>query len=260
MKLLLIIASTLLFSGLSGQSQPPSDSTGTASIITEPAGADVYIDSVFIGKSPFKGITLMRGSHWIRAFYPSVFAWNAIEMQDSLVVSGADQQEKRLALGEILRVQSDPPGGIVRYGGAELGLTPLYTRLPSMIAGDLIVRKDGYDSLRVTAGEINRGLLRVRLSPRNKSGVSSRPSDVLGVNGAIPKDHVMTYASGAAMIVSGVASAIMKDRANRNFDTYLQSNNPADLSATRNLDRGAAAALIVSQISFAFLAYFLLSE
>jgi hypothetical protein len=260
MKTFLIIASTLFFSSLSGQTQPPSDSTGAASIITEPAGADVYIDSVFIGKSPLKGVILSRGSHRIRAFYPSVFAWNAIVMQESLTVSGADQQEKRLTLGEVLRVQSDPPGGIVHYGGAELGPTPLYTRLPSKIAGDLIVQKEGYDSLRVPAGEMNLGLLKVQLSPRNGSGISSRPSDVLGINGAIPRDHMMTYASGAAMIVSGVASAIMKDRANRNFDAYLQNNNAADLSATRRLDRGAAAALIVSQISFAFLAYFLLSE
>ena len=258
MKILLIIASTFLCSSLFGQTQHPSDSTGTASIVTEPAGADVYIDSMFIGKSPVRGFILTRGLHRIRAFYPSVFAWNAIVMQDSLAVSGADQQEKRLTLGEVLRVQSEPSGGIVRYGGGELGPTPLYARLPSMIAGNLVIQRDGYDSLLVPASEVHGGLLRVKLPPRN--GVSSQLSDVLGVNGAIPRDHMMTYASGATMIVSGVASAIIKDRANRNYDSYLQSNDPANLSTTRRLDRWAAATLILSQISFAVLAYFLLSE
>jgi len=260
MRIFLIITSTLLFSCLSGQTVAPTDSTGKASIFTEPAGADIYIDSVLIGKSPLTGVSLSRGSHRIRAFYPSVFAWNAVVMQDSLTVSGTDQIEKRLILGEILRIQSDPPGGIVRYGGAELGLTPLYTRMQSKVSGDLIIQKEGYDSLLVPAGQTNLGLLKVQLSPRNGGRISARPSDVLGVNGAIPRDHMMTYASGATMIVSGVASAIMKERANRNFDAYQQSNNPADLSATRRLDRGAAAALIISQISFAVLAYFLLSE
>ena len=260
MRTFFIIAGTLLCSILSGQTQPPADSAGIASITTDPAGADVYIDSVLIGKSPLKGITLARGAHKIRAFYPSVFAWNAIVVLDSLTVSGSAPQEKRLILGEILRVQSDPPGGTVRYGGTELGSTPLYLRLPSKPAGDLVIQKEGYDSLRVSTSEMNLGFLKVQLSPRNGSGISSRPSDVLGINGAIPKDYMMTYASGAAMIVSGVASAIMKDRANRNFDTYLQSNNPADLTATRRLDRGAAATLIISQISFAVLAYFLLAE
>ncbi len=260
MKYFFVIASTLLFSTLAGQTQAPFDSTGRVTIITDPSGADVYVDSLLVGKSPIKDLLLTRGTHMLKAFYPSVFSWNATVLQDSLAVSGGDQQEKQLILGEILRIQSDPPGGIVRYGKAELGPTPLYTRLPSVISGDLIVQKEGYDSLLVPAGEVQRGFLRVQLSPRNESAGSSRPPDVLGVNGAIPGDHMLTYASGAAMIVSGVASAIMKDRANRNFDSYLLSNNPAELSATRRYDKGAAAALIVSQISFAVLAYFLLSE
>jgi hypothetical protein len=192
MKTLLIIASTLLFSGLSGQTKPSSDSTGTASLVTEPAGADVYVDSMFVGKSPLKGLTLTRGLHRIRAFYPSVFAWNAIVLQDSLEVSGAGQPEKRLTFGAVLRVLSDPPNGTVRYGGSELGPTPLYTRLPSMNASDLVIQKEGYDSLRVPAGEIKGGLLKVQLSPLSGSGISSRPSDVLGVNGSIPRDHMMT--------------------------------------------------------------------
>ena len=260
MKIFLIIAGILAFSTLTAQNQLPSDSTGTAAIVTEPAGADIYVDSVFIGKSPLQGVTLRRGVHRVRAFYPSVFAWNAVVVEDSLEVTGTGLQQERLTLGEVLRIESDPPGGIVRYGGTELGPTPLYTQLPSAGARDLIIQKNGYDSLRVSVAEMNRGILRVQLLPRNESGVLSRPSDVLGINGAVPRDHMMTYVSGSAMIVSGVASAIMKDRANRNFDAYLQSNNPADLSATRRLDRGAAAALIVSQISFALLAYFLLSE
>jgi hypothetical protein len=260
MRCAFIIASALLFSSLSGQNQPRADSAGTVTITTEPAGADVYIDSLFVGKSPLRGVTLERGSHRIRAFYPSVFAWNASMIQDSLTVTDANETEKRLELSEVLRVQSDPPGGIVRYRGAELGPTPLYTSLPSMIAGDLVVQKEGYDSLLVPAGERTNGLIRVKFSQQIGGGSFSRPSDVLGVNGAIPRDYMMTYVSGAAMIVSGVASAVMKDRANRNFDAYLLNNNPADLSATRRLDRGAAATLIVSQISFAVLAYFLLSE
>lgn len=260
MKTLFMIASTLLCSMLLGQPKSLSDSAGTASIITEPAGADVYVDSLFVGKSPVRGIILSRGSHRVRAFYPSVFAWNAVMKLDSVTISGADEQEKRLMLGDVVRIQSDPPGGMVRHDGVDLGPTPLYVRLPSIFAGEFIVQKDGYDSLRVLPGEVRLGLLKVQLTPKIENGNPTRPSDVLGVNGRIPKDYLMTYASGASMIVSGVASAIMKDRANRNFDAYLQSNNPGDLSATRRLDRGAAAALILSQISFAFLAYFLLSE
>ena len=257
MKTLFIIASTFIVSTLFAQSAPTSDSTGLATIFTEPAGADIYIDSLLVGKSPIKAISVSRGWHRIRAFYPSVFAWNAITKKDSLNVSGSGPNEAFLMIGAAVRIQSDPPGGIVRYQGSELGATPLYTQLPSLITGELVIQKDGYDSLRVSPGEIQHGFLRVQLTPKNES---ERLPDVLGVNGRISRDRMMTWASGATMIVSGVVSAIMKDRANRHYDAYIQNNDPSDLSATRGFDRGAAATLILSQISFGVLAYFLLSE
>lgn len=62
------------------------------------------------------------------------------------------------------------------------------------------------------------------------------------------------------MIVSGVLSAYLKDQANREFDRYLQSRDPAQLTSTRRLDRASAITLAISQVSFAVLTYLLLSE
>ena len=255
-----VIAGIFLCSGLLGQSKPTADSVGTVSIITEPSGADLYIDSLFVGKSPLQSIALERGPHTIRAFYPSVFAWNAIVTREPLDISAGEHQEKRLVVGQVMRIQSDPPGGIVHSDGSVIGMTPLYARSPSPGALDLIIQKEGFDSLRIPLSEIRAGFVRVQLSPKSGLGGAVRPGDVLVGNGAAATDHWLTYASGATMIVSGVASAYLKDRANRNFDSYLRTNSPADLSLTKRLDREAAAALIVSQISFAILAYFLLSE
>ena len=257
MKTLFIIASSLIVSVLFAQPARPSDSTGVAVILTEPAGADIYVDSVLVGKSPVTSVIVGRGWHKIRAFYPSVFAWNAVTKQDSLNVSGSGTTEIRLVLDNVVRVQSNPPGSIVRYQGSELGITPLYAQLPSLQAGDLVIQKDGYDSVQVSPGQIQRGFLNVHLSPRNET---ERLPDVLGVNGRISRDRMLTWASGTTMIVSGIVSAFMKDKANRHFDAYLQNNDQSDLSATRRFDRGAAATLILSQISLGVLAYFLLAE
>jgi hypothetical protein len=260
MKALLTIVMMVMCSTLFGQVHSSADSTGLATITTEPAGADVYVDSILVGKSPLKGLVVSRGAHLVKAYYPSVFAWNAVMKQDSLTVSGSDEQKMNLVLGTAVRILSDPPGGIVQYEGTDLGTTPLFVRLTSQITGDLVVQKEGYDSLLLSPSELQQSLLRVRLTPKHESGLQERPSDVVGVNGRIPKDYVMAYASGATMIASGVASAYIKDRANKHFDLYLQTNNPADLTSARRLDRGAAATLILSQISFAVLAYFLLAE
>jgi hypothetical protein len=255
-----VIAGVFLCSSLLGQSKPTADSVGTVSIVTDPSGADLYIDSLFVGKSPLQNVAVARGPHTMRAFYPSVFAWNVVVTRELLDISAGEHLEKRLSVGQVIRIQSDPPGGIVHSDGSVIGTTPLYARSKRPGAMELMIQKEGFDSLRIPSSEIKGGFVRVQLSPKSGVGGVVRSGDILIGNGPAATDHWLTYASGATMIVSGVASAYLKDRANRNFDTYLRTNNAADLSSTRRMDRGAAAALIVSQISFAVLAYVLLSE
>jgi hypothetical protein len=255
----LLIVFFFFCAGLYGQSIPPADSAGWVTIITEPAGADLYVDSLYVGKAPIKQARMAVGSHTVRAFYPSVFAWNAVVTQESLLVVSSVNAEKRMNVGEVVRIQSDPPYGIVRVEGRTLGTTPLYIRLSAPLAGDLIIEREGFDSLRVPITEIKNGMIRVKLRSRNGME-GSAPGDGLAMNEITATDRWLTYASGATMIVSGVASAYLKDRANRHFDAYSLTNNAADLLRTRTLDRQAAATLIISEISFAVLAYLLLSD
>jgi hypothetical protein len=252
-----IVIATLLFcSSLFGQSNSTADSSCTVTILTQPQGADLYIDSVYVGKAPTKEIRIAAGSHNVRAFYPSVFAWNAVVTQEPLALAKGEHTEKRMNVGEVVTVQSEPPDGLVRYEGRTLGSTPLYARLSPPLAGELMIEREGFDSLRVPLAGIRNGLIRVRLHSRN--GVEA--GDGLVVNENLATDQWLTYASGTTMIVSGVASAYLKDRANRHFDAYSLTNSPADLSRTHTLDRQAAATLIISEISFAVLTYLLLAE
>jgi hypothetical protein len=255
----LIIASILVCSSLFSQTPPRPDSMGTVTVLTEPPGADLFIDSMFVGKSPVRSISLQRGNHHIKAFYPSVFSWNATVTEEALQVADTGNFEKRLVLGRILKIQTDPPGSTVLYDGKSLGVTPLYVRGASFIGGNLIIQKSGYDSLTVTQNEVNEGLLRLRLRPVVGLGTAPITSDLRGPD-LVATDHWPTYVSGLTMIVSGVTSAYLKDQANREFDRYLVSKNPASLSTTNRLDRGAAISLVISQISFVVLSYLLLSE
>jgi hypothetical protein len=197
--------------------------------------------------------------HHIKAFYPSVFSWNATVTEDSLEVAGAGNFEKRLLLGKVLKVQTDPPGSTVVFDGRPLGVTPLYMHGDSSVAGNLVVQKRGYDSLTVSPNEIKEGFLRLHLRPISDSGAGFSHGDLRGPD-LVATDHWPTYVSGFAMIVSGVTSAYLKDQANKKFDDYLLTNNPASLSTTNRLDRGAAISLVISQVSFVILSYLLLSE
>jgi hypothetical protein len=138
-------------------------------------------------------------------------------------------------------------------------VTPLYVRGASSIAGNLIIQKSGYDSLTVPSNEIKQGFLRLQLRPAGGPGATRSSGDLRGPD-LVATDHWPTYVSGLTMIVSGVTSAYLKDQANKEFDRYLVSKNPASLSTTNRLDRGAAISLVISQISFVVLSYLLLSE
>lgn len=257
MRMMFFISLLALCSVAVAQVRPADDSLASVSIVTTPAGADVYVDSIFVGKSPLRNISITKGRHFIRAFYPSVFSWNPLIVVDSLEAMQGSSTEKQIVLGTHLRVQTDPAGSTVTIGGTIAGTTPLYLLSPELIRENLFISMPGYDTLVVPIGDQSAGTVVAKLSPRAGSLRGTAPGVATG---SPTSDHWLTYASGGAMIGSGVLSAYLKDRANREFDRYLNTNDPGTLSLTRRLDKGAAAALAVSQISFAVLVYILLSE
>jgi hypothetical protein len=257
MKTMLFIGLFTMCSVAVGQVRSANDSPASISISTTPVGADVYVDSVFVGKSPVRNISTVTGRHFIRAFYPSVFSWNPLVVVDSLEALEGANPEKQIVLGTHLRVQSEPTGSTVLVGGTIAGTTPLYLQSPELLRENLSIIKLGYDTLVVPVGDQSAGYLFAKLNP--KAGFPR--GTITGVAPAAPtSDQWLTYASGATMIGSGVLSAYLKDRANREFDRYMITKDPGSLSLTRRLDKGAAASLVVSQISFVILAYILLSE
>ena len=257
MRMMFFIGLFAMCSVAEAQVASADDSLASVSIVTTPVGADVYVDSVFVGKSPLQNISILKGRHTIKAFYPSVFSWNPLIVVDSLEVVQGANPEKQMALGTHLRVQTDPSGSTVTIGGTIAGTTPLYLQSPELIRENLFITKLGYDTLEVPIVDQNAGFLFARLNPKSGFPRGTNPGVVPG---APTSDQWLTYASGATMIGSGVLSAYLKDRANREFDRYMNTKDPGSLSLTRRLDKGAAAALVVSQISFAVLAYILLSE
>jgi hypothetical protein len=254
----LIIASVLLCSSLFGQTPSRPDSVGTLTVLTDPPGADIFIDSSYVGKSPLQNISVQRGSHRIRAYSPSVLSWNALVTEEAVEVVGVLTIEKRLLLGKTLTIQTEPPNGNVLYGGKNLGVTPLYFSVEPFSSGHLTIQKSGFDSVVVPFNDIKEGFLRLQLRPSVGSNAGSS-GDLRGMD-LVATDHWPTYVSGLSMIVTGVTSAYLKDQANREFSRYLVSKDPAGLAATNKLDRGAAISLVISQISFVVLSYFLLTE
>jgi hypothetical protein len=236
------------------------DSLGTLSIISEPSGADVYLDTLYVGKTPVRGLSLPAGLHRIRFFYPSMMAWNAISREDTVRIAPQSESEKVVELGGVATIQSVPYGGKVVYQGTEVGTTPVFLRSLTRLSGEVLIEKEGFEPQRIPLSKKDNQPIVARLLPKLTTG-GTPPLDVLfSDQKAISSQSWPLYVSGSTMIASGVLSAYLKDQANREFDRYLQSRDPALLSSTRRLDRAAAITIVISQVSFAVLSYLLLSE
>lgn len=254
----LILGLIVVCSSVFGQSGITPDSVGVLSIATTPPGADIYLDSTYLGRSPLMSPPLRPGGYHLRLFYPSVFAWNPLQMHDSVDVVGGSRVEKQLDLGTYLRVHSIPSGGTLTVGRFPIGRTPFFLNSPATGPGELGMFKEGYDSVTISPHEISDGFVRIRLRPI--PGILALPAAGDLVVRSPGADNWSTYASAATMVASGIASALLKDRANKEFDRYLLTKDPGSLSRTRGLDKGAAITLAVSQLSFVILAAILLSE
>jgi hypothetical protein len=67
------------------------------------------------------------------------------------------------------------------------------------------------------------------------------------------------YVAAAGIIVSGIAAAYFKDQATKSFETYRITGNESALRKTQRYDDYSAVSLVLTQVSFGFLTYLLLS-
>jgi hypothetical protein len=141
-----------------------------------------------------------------------------------------------------------------------LGVTPLYYQGRERLFGELSVRKEGFQSAVLNLDAINEGRGSVNLVPIVSGAAFGNDN---GANSPFLRKgskDLAKIAAGSTMVLSGVFAAYFKGKANRTFDSYLTTSNPGDLNLTRYYDSMSAYSLVISEVSFAVLAYLLLSD
>jgi hypothetical protein len=206
------------------------------SVLSVPEAAEVMVDSALVGVTPVRDLNLSGGMHELRVAYPSFRDWNASVHRETLRLAPGEEVTTSVEFGTVLSIHTIPSGAEVLYEGQSLGTTPLYYRSPVALRSALLLRKDRYEEKTIDPSGTR---LIVPLTLRGDSAVLS---DVV-VQSATERiqPRWATYTAAAGVVISGVAAA-------------------RDLHATERLDAYSAASFIVTQISFAALTYFLLSE
>jgi hypothetical protein len=192
---------------------------------------------------------------------------------DSAVVN-SDSTNLGRSFGRV-SISSIPLGAEVFDGSQKIGTTPIGNALlveglhhlrfyyPSSVSWNSVCKVESLMVLRGTHGQVEANVGNDSPIPFMKAETTAAETNTdlpLNTSAATNTKTWIGYAAGATMILSGMLSAYLKDQANAEFQTYLQTNDPASLSTTHSLDRQAGATLVVSEISLGVLIYLLLSD
>ncbi|MEX2116408.1 MAG: PEGA domain-containing protein [Bacteroidota bacterium] len=231
-----------------------SDSSAHLTIISDPAGAEVILDSSLVGQTPIHDLAVFPGLHQLSVASPSFRDWNAIFRNEMIQIGSGETMSLSYEFGTTLNLVTMPSGVNVLYDGRLIGTTPLFYRSSVPLSNMLVLRKDGFRIQEVHPGSI-RGI--VTMSVVDASVAESEMAIAPSIEKSLPR--WAEYTSAAGIVVSGVAAAYFKHRANAHFNTYRLSGSAAALDDTRRFDGYSAVSLVVTQISFGVLAYLLLA-
>lgn len=227
-------------------------------IQTDVDSALVIIDSVQVGLTPLTIDTLSQGIHSITLHHPDLENWLTGSISDSFVVSGEGKTLLYKFTPRLL-VTSKPFGADVFLRDSLIGTTPLILNNGALITpSSLRLQKSGFEPSVLEMSENKRCVLTVNLKEIWQSGANEE--SIFREPYTKGSSNLRMYLTGATTILSGVAAAYFKVKADNRYSSYIQGRDPILLEETNRLDTAAAVALVATQVSFALFTYFILSD
>jgi len=226
-------------------------------ILSVPESARVVVDARFSGTTPFTLDSIASGSHTLTVQYPPFESWLTEPVHDTISIGEGEEKVLRYGRRTQSFITSTPFGADVMAGDSVLGTTPFLTG-PGMEGVALTLRKAGYApaTVEVHPGATPRiDVTLTRLWQKEDTGEwYARDTEGRGDGSA------KLYLSGASAVVSGVAAAYFKIKADDKYQQFLDTNDGRFLRQTHRLDTAAGVALAATQASLALFTYFLISR
>lgn len=219
-----------------------------------PAGCVVLIDSQVVGKTPLIGFGINQGLRSICVVPLESREWNRAPVWFSIKALAGAETTLTVSFPRRIHVTSVPYGATVRMRDSVLGQTPLFFS-PEGENGILTLDMVGFQQT-LTAFDSSTFHLHEVL----KEGPEHRGNEAMYLSNSERINFVPIAITASSAIVTGVAAAYFKLRADQLYKDYRQNGDPATLDRVRQLDLSAGISLVASEISIAFLAYLLLSQ
>lgn len=232
----------------------------SVAITSDIDSALVFLDSVFVGRTPFKTDSLRPGIHVLKISHPRVESWHGGIFTDTLRLEPGETKTLRYDVRTYVSVTSVPPGADVYVDDSLAGRTPFLVH-PSLLRQDLhlAVKKDGFESVAMNASDLTGSVFQIAL----RGGWQKPPAEespYFNAHPGLSSRQLGLYLSGGLSVVAGVAAAYCKIAADDRQAAYLESGNASLLTERKRLDTWAGISFAVTQVGLAVFSYLLISE
>ncbi len=228
------------------------------SVSSIPDNYDVYIDSVFIGKTPVVNHRLKASVYSLK-----IMNWNTLKDWENeskyIVLNLKSDTSFSVTFRNEYFINTIPSNASVIKNDSVFGFTPLRLFSKEKLSGNFILRKDDYFDKTINVDNFDFGKNIVEtLTPSGitKNNVWKDKNTSFNTKRNFPLIAVL----GAAIAGGTFATFNYKTKANDAYDRYTQTYSPLDYDDSKTNDTYSAIFLIATQVTLGVLIYFLFGD
>ena len=186
---------------------------------------NVYLDNVYIGKTPLLKYSLFPGKYTIRVQNPNPLNWLSRDWESTFSINNHEHRIIVVQFSHMYWIGSTPTSASIYVDGYLIGKTPTAVTLSDSSIHYLTLEYPGYQSYTIDLNTPLPEIIHVILektsanktiTPKKYFSLRSRKNWIIG--------------SGILALASGVAGYYYKDRAERAYQNYLQLGNPEQMN------------------------------
>jgi hypothetical protein len=234
--------------------------TATLEVRTDCDSARVYLDSVYIGRTPLVLDSLVAGNHFLRIIPPRPEDWSAEAVSDTVNLVPERVNSFTYPLLSFVSLTSIPSGASLYINDSLAGVTPLLLKPKNVHPGsNMMLKMPGFEPAGFGPEAFAGTAFQVALKAGWQQRIDEETPFINGASGWNTR-KIGLYVSGGVSVLAGVAAAYFKIAADEKQSAFMETGDVSLLSDRRRLDTWAGISLAATQVGLAVLSYLLITE